>query len=266
MGGYSGNLVRTYGTANDVRTPYPDKRHAGNPWSHDDDGSDQYPDAHRLPAGTGSEYDGTEIPVDQVVGGGLVLDDPQDTHDNPNAALYPIYTDDQGQQSMSAHEGDPGRAWVRSAYAAPEVQASHEVYGEDILQGFSPLVSENTQGAPALLRGINSYAMNNPDIEGYVQGVRPGVQRLIFNQRDRPVPHGRVYDEQPLAERTFTVPVNSPAPADPPMYGPVLPGWLPSALWHRDKVPGYWRNPGNVDDSLLAAENGPDSSVIGGDL
>lgn len=266
-GNYSGALVRTYATANDVRTPYPDKRHQVDPWTHDDDGSDPYPDTHRVPGDQGSDFDGSDFPTDVVVGGGLVLDQPVFDHDGP-AALYPIYTDDQGQQALSAHAGGPDRGYVRSKYSPPDVQGQLEVYGEDITAGPSPLLGPNTEGSPALLRGINSYAMNNPEREGYVQGVRPGIQRLFVLQRERLQHRHRTYDLQPLAERDQLVPVNTPAPGNgrPPMYGPVLPHWLQPGAYHRETRPAFWRNPGTVDDSIMATEPGPDSSVIGGEL
>lgn len=265
-GQYSGNLVRSYASANDVKTPYPDKRHQSSPWDHDEDGSDHYPDNHQVPANQGAEFEGTAIPIDHVVGGGILLADPKFDHDS-HAVLYPIYTDDQGQQAIAAgHDADETRGWIGSHYAAPELQGANEVYSEDVRDGFSPLTGPNTEGAPILLRGINSYALNNPEREGYVQGVRPGRSRSLVQNRLRLTHRVRQYDLQPLAERQALHPVNTPALPDAPPYGPVLPGWLPAAFGRREVTPGFWRAPANVDDSLLAAPPEPDSGVIGGDL
>lgn len=277
MGGrYSGNLVRSYanpnGDGSNLSNPYPDTRHKA--LGHQADGTDQYPDAHQVPAGQVPELNGTDFPNDVTVGGGLVVANPDLRDHVGTAALYPIYSDDQEQQSIAkAHAANSDRASIGSAWGPPPLQSFREVYSEQVYDDLNPLQGPNTEGAPAIMRGINSYSMNNPmdtvpKQVGYVDGVRPGIQRHLDVRRQRLQSRRRVYDLQPLDERSYghNVPVNVAAPADPPMYGPVLPTWQPAGAWNRLKSPGIWRNPGTVDDRLLAAGDGADSSVIGGEL
>lgn len=265
---YSGALMARYSTANDVRTPYPDKRHASDWTEHEYDGSDHYPDNHQVPADQGSEFVGTSMPVDQAVGGGTVLADPQFTHDG--APIRPLYSQDQYRDSRVEllHGEGPDRGWIGDAYSEPSIQDARTVYGEELQDGQLIPMNPNTEGAPVLLRGINAYPMNNPDREGYERGVRPGRHRWLWALWDRPLHRRSVtgYQPQPLYVRDHLVPVDTPAPADPPFYGPVVSSWLPSWANRRDMVPALWRDPGEVDDSLLAASPADADVVISGDL
>jgi hypothetical protein len=267
-GNYSGNLVRTYARPDDsTGNWWPDASHGAR--GHEDDGTDVYPDEHRVPADTGAEYMGTAFPSDVTDAPGILLADPTDSHDGP-AILWPVYSDDQYREQMpGAHGAGADRGNVGNQYARPPVQARGEVYSDFIDEGNLIPVNPNTEGAPALLRGINAYPLNNPEVEGYVRGVRPGLFRRLRPDRDRLMHRRRYsYDLQPLATRDNYVPVNSPSPGAP-MYGPVLPSFLPAWVGRRETEPALWRDPGRVDDSLLAgspSSGGYDAVVTGDSL
>jgi hypothetical protein len=267
-GKYSGSAVRTYARPDDsTGNWWPDASH--NARGHADDGTDTYPDEHRVPVGTGDEYMGTDFPNDVTQAPGVVLADPQFDHDGP-AILWPVYSDDQYREQLpGAHGAGKDRGNVGAQYAGPPVQARGEVYTDFVDEGNLIPINPNTQGAPALLRGINAYPQNNPEREGYVRGVRPGLFRRLAPYRDR-IMHRRryAYDLQPLDTRSNYVPVNTPSPGAP-MYGPVLSSWLPSYMGRRETQPALWRDPGKVDDSLLAgspATGGYDAVVTGDSL
>lgn len=269
MARYSGNLVRTWAHPDDIKNPNPDPRHQSR--SHDEDGTDEYPERHRVPTTTGDDYAGTRFPDDVTQGPGIVLDDPSwADHDGP-AILWPVYSDDQYREQLpDAHGAGRDRGHVRSQYAAPPVQGNREVYGELVDEGNLIPINPNTQGSPALMRGINAYPLNNPDREGYTRGVRPGAFRRLVPDAWRLMQRRRYrYDLQPLTERgsDLNVPVNLASPGAP-YYGPVLPGWLPAWAGRRETEPALWRDPGRVDDSLLAASPAAGAGydvTIGGD-
>lgn len=273
-GRYSGNLVRTYAAPDDIKNPYPDARHQTR--GHEEDGTDEYPERHRVPASTGEEFAGSQFPDDVTQAPGVLLDDPSwANHDGP-AILWPVYSDDQYREQLpGAHGAGADRGHIRAQYAAPPVQSQRELYGELVDEGNLIPVNPNTEGSPALMRGINAYPLNNPERDGYVRGVRPGQFRRLVPDRWR-LMHRRAgrYDLQPLTERSgdLNVPVNAPAPggdgASPPYYGPVLSTWLPTWVGRREVEPALWRDPGKVDDSLLAASpaTGGYDVTIGGEL
>lgn len=268
-GNYSGNLVRTYARPDDpTGNWWPDASH--NARGHEADGTDQYPEEHQVPAATGAEYAGAEFPNDVTTAPGILLANPSLSHDGP-AILRPVYSDDQFREWLpGAHGPDVDRGHVGSQYAAPGTQARGEVYKELLDEGNLIPVNPNTEGTAAanLKRGINAYPMNNPEREGYTRGVRPGLFRRLFPDRDRRMHRRRYgYDLQPLTERNAAVPVNAPTPGAP-MYGPVLDTWLPSWVGRRETQPALWRDPGTVDASLLAGSpaTGGYDVTIGGEL
>lgn len=270
-GKYSGNLVRTYARPDDpTGNWWPDASH--NARGHEDDGTDQYPDRHQVPADTGTEYAGSDFPDDVTQAPGVLLADPSLDHDGPGI-YWPVYTDDQFREQLpEAHRAGPDRGNIGNQYARPPVQAAGEKYSDWVNEGNLIPQNENTAGAPAILRGINAYPQNNPERDGYTRGVRPGLQRWGIADRLRLQNRRRYrYDLQPLAERDYLVPVNTPAPggSNPPMYGPVVPNWLPQWMGPaRDQIPALWRDPGRVDDAALAASpaTGGYEPTIGGDL
>jgi hypothetical protein len=265
-GKYSGNLVRTYARPDDpTGNWWPDASHGAR--GHEDDGTDEYPDRHRVPADTGDEYAGADFPDDVTQAPGILLDDPKFDHDGP-AILWPVYTDDQYREQLpGAHRAGADRGNVGSQYARPGVQAQGEVYSDFVDEGNVIMSGPNQEGAPNILRGINAYPMNNPEREGYVKGVRPGLFRRLRPDRSRRMQRRRYdYDLQPLATRDNYVPVNTPSPGAP-MYGPVFSSWLPGYVGRRETQPAIWRDPGTVDASLLAGSpaSGGYDGVIAGD-
>ena len=272
-GKYSGNLVRTFAGDDDtgrLQNWWPDASH--NARGHENDGTKEYPDEQTVPAGTGAEYAGTDFPDDVTQAPGILLADPTLDHDGPGI-YHPVYTDDQYREQLpKAHRAGPDRGNIGNQYAAPPVQSAGERYSDWVLEGNVIMAGPNQEGAPNILRGINAYPQNNPEREGYVRGVRPGLQRWGIADRLRLMHRRRGrYDLQPLSERDYLVPVNTPAPGggDPPMYGPVLPNWLPTWMGPaRDQRPAIWRDPGRVDDSELASSpaTGGYDAVVGGDL
>ena len=175
-GKYSGNLTRTYARPDDAAPASvfkPDAAH-GNDGNHGTEEPDPYSVRHKVPADTGAAFAGTDFPFDMAIGGGVVLDTPTwENHDGPVVA-YPVYTDDQMREAIApAHAGqDRG---FRRKYAIPTLQAHTEVYGEQLVEGFTNV----KPNVAALTRGINSYPENNPDREGYVNGYRPGLWRQL---------------------------------------------------------------------------------------
>lgn len=269
IGGYSGALVRSqYATADDVKSGFnPDPMHAGTP--HDTpDGLEGYRAARQVPGDTGAEYAGTAMPVDQAVGYDLVLDTPTftgpDAHEGPGW-YGAIYSDDQFRELIEEeHTGAGERAYERETWAPPALQSRFEWYADQTTQGFTPLKEPNTA---ELLRGINSYPQNNPEREGYTQGVRPGLHRQLTMRISR-LQHRRryTYDAQPLSVRDFLVPTDVDPQATPDV-GPTLPAWLPGRAFHRDTRPALWRKPEELDADELAADPvSAGESVIGGDV
>ncbi len=268
-GGYSGSLIRSqYATSDDVKSGFtPDPAHVGTP--HDvPDGLEGYRAARQVPADTGAEYAGTAMPVDMANGYDLVLDTPvytgPDAHDGPGW-YGSIGSDDQFRELIEdEHTGTGERAYERETWAPPALQSKFEWYDDQTTQGFLPAKDPNTT---VLMRGINAYGLNNPDRDGYQQGVRPGLFRQLTPRITR-LQHRRrySYDAQPLSVRDFLVPTDSNPEATPDV-GPTLPAWLPGRAFHRDTRPALWRRPDELDSDELAADPvSVGDSVIGGDV
>jgi len=260
-GGYSGNLVRTVQEPDPVerRLPFP---HPG----HGQDQSDPYPDETQVPAGLGAEYAGSGFPNTMVVGGGVLLDTPPtwgspEEHDSA-AVLYPLESDAQQVALIGReHEGDQDRGWLRSTYKEPPLQSALEVRSDVQRDEFT---TQPTNTVP-LLRGINSYRENNPDREGYINGFRPGVFRWFTDNIERLRGRIRYYDLQPLTQRDFLIPANTPELDGAPPYGPNFPSWV-DGIFHVQVRPQLPRDPGSLDDPMLATPMLESSAVIGGGL
>ena len=258
MANYSGNLVRTYSSAEESANFAPDPAHAVS------DTPDPYGAVHQVPAQTGSEFEGTDFPSDVVIGGGSVLSTPSRAHTGL-AGRRMVYTDDQHRESLrDRHSEDGQRAYVRATYALPTLQDSYSLYTDDYRADNTWGQTLNNVGAEAILRGNKtSIPQNNPE------GVREGMVRGTWFETARRLGRRRyLYQAQQLIDRATYQDANVPAPAnpDPTAAGTVLDSWQPIGAFSRIKEPALWRTPPAIDESSLAAPNLGQSDVIGGGL
>ncbi len=264
---YSGNLVRTAQRPDAKQLPFPSAAHG------DLTTPDPYPVSHEVPAGTGQEYAGSAIPVDQVVGGGLTLDTPAlwergNPHDS-TAVLWLQRTDQQRSDELAhAHDGAEDRGYMRSTYAKPPLQAAYQVRADMWFDGFTtPFQATGQADMLKYVQGINSRPENNPARDGYVNGFRPGVTRQLAPNIERPAHPHRTYDVQPLTERDFYYPTNQPNAGDNGGEGgPVFPSMARPIATFMQR-PALWRDAGNFDDAMMsAAPVDTTSAVIDGSV
>lgn len=258
MANYSGNLVRTYSSAEETANFAPDPAHAQT------DTPDPYGGVHQVPAETGAEFDGTDFPNDVMIGGGSVLATPTRSHQG-RAGRRMVYTDDQHRESLAdRHAEDGQRGYVRATYKLPELQDAMSVYSDDWRSDNTWGETLNNVGAVAILRGNKtSIPQNNPE------GVREGMVRGTWFEVARRLGRRRyVYNAQQLIDRATYQDANVPAPAnpDPTAAGSVLDSWQPLGAFSRIKEPALWRTPPAIDESSLAAPDLTSSDVIGGGL
>jgi hypothetical protein len=262
---YTGNLIRTAQAPDARQLPSPSAAHG------DLTTPDPWPQNSEVPAGTGAEYEGTAMPVDMVIGGGMALDTPAPwERGNPHtsdAVLYMQHTDQEWASRISrAHEGREDRGWVRTMYSTPPFQFSGDVEGDSVWEGHTtPFQATGQADLDKYVQGVNSRPENNPERTGYVNGFRPGLFRLNTPNIDRwrPGAH-RHYDLQPLAQRDAYVPVNQPN-ADPSPDGPQFP-LFQRTVQHYMTGAAMWTGPTGYDDSLLAtpvAASGADPVIDG---
>lgn len=255
-GKYSGNLVRSYTSAQETDNFEPDPRHGVR------DEPQQYPTTDQVYPDTGVEYEGTALPFDMAVGQGSVLGTPSRSHDG-RAGRHHVATDDEHRDSLAArHGGDGQRRYVAHKYTLPPEQDAHEVYYDVYRESDDIYGHANNTGAVGVMRGIDGNPQNNPD------GIRPGWLRMgpYLDSMRRLGRRRLVYQAQPLVERTFYVPADQPQPAG---AGPDI---LPFKLFKQAgtvtafKRPGLFRTPDSVDSSWLAADQTSVVSTFGGGL
>jgi hypothetical protein len=260
MATYSGNLIAT------ARDPaleqagnfHPDPRHAIRDTSANNAAS------HQVSAALGVEYSGTDFPVGQVVGMGMVLDCPRRSHEG-RAGRHQIYTDDQARERMAeCHSEDGQYRTVRAKWAMPPLQDSREEYSDAYAESPSWGEHQNNTGAVAILRGAHTdIAQNNP------KGIRPGVYRTWIMRADRRLGRRAYrYEVQPAYQRGAGVTQEPNVPAtlnyNPHAGGMAFDTFLPTGVNTRLKVPALWRTPPDVDEAALATDTTTNGSVIDG--
>jgi hypothetical protein len=255
-GRYSGNLVRSWASAEESANFAPDPRHGVR------NEPEPYPTTDQVYADTGAEYIGTEMPVDVAVGGGTVLGTPSRSHDGL-AGRHQVYTDDQHRESLKDRHGPDGqRRVVAHKYVLPPTQDAREVYSDEYEESHDQYGTPNNTGAVAAMRGIDGNPQNNPE------GIRRGWERRgPWLDSDRRLGRRRyLYQPQPLAERQHYVPVDQP---QPPLSGPDI---LPFKLFKEAgtvtgfKRPALFRAPRSVDSTLIAEPSDGYGQVAGGEV
>jgi hypothetical protein len=256
VGKYSGNLVRSFAHAEETQNFEPDKAHGIT------DFRDRYDTVNMVPADMGSEYAGTDIPVDVVIGGGSVLGTPRRSHEGL-AGRRMVYTDDQHRESLAdRHAEDGQRGYVSATYKLPELQDARSAYWDEWRSDETWGEHQNNTGAVALLRGNKTaIPQNNPE------GVRAGMIRQGGFSAERRLGRRRyIYQAQQLIDRATYQDANVPAPANPSALsgGSVFDSWQPAGAFTRVKRPAMFRSPPDVDEAALSAPEPPGSDVIGG--
>lgn len=203
---YTGNLRAQYqkpGSANTL--PPPDNAHGENE-------GDPYPEKWTAPPAAPLGY--SDFPPVVMQNPGLTLDRPwlQGHDSQANLMSYPDNATWARDISVH-HDADAERGWLAtdSTYYPPEIQDNFTSTEQDRPQAYGP-----TNVPPVVLqRGFNSYEVNNPPREGYDPGgYRYGFWRWAYTWRTRHQNMDRVYDVQPLYDRSITVIENSPAQGD----------------------------------------------------
>lgn len=266
-GNYSGNLVRTWASAEESANFAPDPAH-GTPRGHDTGTPQEYPTTDMVPADLGSEYAGTKFPDDVMAGGGIVLGTPSRSHGGLGGRRM-VHTDDQHRESLRVrHSEDGQRRYLHHKYTLPPEQDSHE-FLYDTYEESDPIYAHaNNTGATGPMRGIDGNPQNNPPTRGYpAYGMRPGwFRRGPWTAADRRLGRRKYrYEAQPLIERDYYVPFDQPDQGG----GPDI---LPFKLFKQAgtntmfKQPGIHRSPDTVDSSWLAMDQEGYGPVIGGGL
>lgn len=219
------------------------------------------------------------MPVDQVVGGGLVLNTPDswaqnyrpgigddwakgNPHDS-DAVLWNTVDDDGFREVQDfAHNGASDRSYVRVNYDKPVFQSTFEVRSSEVYDDLTQRTSTGDPEHTKYVRGINSLSENNPDRLGYTNGYRPGVFRWLVDNLRRPGPFTRQYELQVETQRDFFYPTNTPV-ADPALDTMFL-NTLKNTVANYTTRPSLSRGAGNFDDSLMSSPPDTESGVIGG--
>lgn len=256
MASYSGNLIRSWSSAEESANFAPDPAHGQR------DTPQEYPTTDQVYPETGMEYEGTQMPVDMAVGQGLVLGTPSRSHQGIGGRRM-VRTDDQHREELRVlHSEDGQRASLASAYTRPPMQDSHTVYSDTYAESPDIYATPNNSGAVAVMRGIDGNPQNNPE------GIRRGWERGgPYVERDRRLGRRRYhYGMQPLVERTVYVPASQPQirGAGPDILP--LPTWKQAGTLTGIKRPALFRAPPAVDESWLATEQGTATAGIGGGL
>lgn len=192
---YTGNLLQQQQAPDSRPLPGPSPRH----------GTDEGDPALSLgqtqvPAGTGSEYQGTDYAPVVMSGFGMPLDNPASWAGSPpggqSADPYRItYPDGNPHDSCAvlshdgadvqavttglrhrAHDGAEDRGWLRTGFDPAPLFPQDRV--ELATQGMSNPYGVLSDDGVKYVRGINSRPENNPPREGYVSGYRPGRERV----------------------------------------------------------------------------------------
>jgi len=269
-GKYSGNFVRVWASAQESANFAPDPAHA-TPRDHAGGTPQEYPTTDQVYAGTGSEFAGSEFPVDMVVGGGSILGTPSRSHDGRGGRKM-VYTDEQHREQLTdLHDEDGQRRYVQHEYTLPPEQDATEVYYDTYRESDPIYGTPNNTGAVGPMRGIDGNPQNNPTTHMYPRyGMRPGWERLgPFMDAARRLGRRRyIYNPQPLVQRDYYKPINQPAvPGAGPDIGPFQLWKQAGTLTAQNvKRPAIYREPLGLDASFLAQEQAATTATIGGGL
>ena len=242
---YGGQLSRLATSAKDRVLPAPSPRHAVV------ESDDALARAEReVPAGTGSEFGGTQFASDLTPGGSMQLDTPAswagDTdaeasrikyartnpHDSP-AVLTLRQGDMADGGRLASHDGSRDHGWKRSMFSGEPLADDTQLRDSDRTDGYSnPFSAVGSPDANKYVQGRSSRPESNPD------GFRLGVLwRWSWDpQRRRTVT--RDYGVQYTQPRDFYT-----APARQPMVNSMVTGVaLP-------------RSAGSFDDAIMSGND-----------
>ncbi len=244
MGKYSGNLVRSFATDKDIKPQYPSPEHAGG------GPGDVRPGLEARTVPVNDDYYGTEFPSYETVGGGFELWHPTDSHDS-EGVTYPLYSDDQQIETIAEVHSDPNlqRGTVRSTYIQPLLQNHTEVYSDTFRESDAPLPLNQKVAE----HGRSGWGLpsNYGDVAPRLGWIRQTTTSILRNQNKRQY----VYGAQPLTQRDAGVGVSAAQRVQKESLGSDIAGWVQTLSAHKNQLPAVWRDPGLVDDSLMAREN-----------
>ena len=267
---YTGNLVRINQSSDQRKLPSPSPRHAV-----DEEDPSLPRGEHHVASGTGAEFAGTTYAPVVMSGFGMPLDDPSSWagdppgggSETPYRITYPRGNPHASDAVLSAragyaqwfahpvrdraHDGDTDRGWLRTTFSPePMFMDTQNPRGEIDTQGLTTPYDEATDDRfRKHVRGINSLPENNPDRVGYLNGFRPGRERVRVWGSDVFASISRVQGVQQLQPRDAYTPLHYPRMIGSMTTPPALP-----------------RTAGNPDDTAMSATNYASSpgSVFGG--
>lgn len=186
---YTGNLIRLSQAPDALKLPAPSPRHGVREGSQELDRQQQ-----TVPAGTGSEFQGSDFDKVVQAGHGMLLDTPASSAGTPPGSPEPDspfhidYTRGNPHTSTAvlsaagaeeltkggslrsrSHDGAQDRGWVRSLFFQEPMFNEQQPRQEINPDGPSSSVAQaDGPGGAKFVRGINSLGQNNP--EGWRSG------------------------------------------------------------------------------------------------